>query len=304
MVRQNQGFRKDLNLEETVNEVLSLSNLGGPNLPNDLRIIQNNLRNVSIVGYVTFSDGFFSFPDNEFIFTNDDIVGVSTSVFVGSTTLVPGTEYFVCNSDGKTKFKLSTTSSTSENGINVISVSNVNPSSFNFIRKDYVLLENVVNLVEPNSLDQEFSYLGGSTPNEVFREIENNNELSEFFISQKYRSDKNFTTNDELKYEGSITINDPAGLNSSVIGLNNQNSPGVFIGTVRAFSSDNNPWTQVGTALSTSSSEVSVEELLFYDGLNVSGISTVSDTVIAATSFTHKIPIIVNGETYYLLLHT
>ena len=301
MVRQNQGFRRDLNLEETTNEVLALSNLGGPNLPNDLRIIQNNLRNISTVGYVTFSNGFFSFPDNEFVFTNDDIVGVSTSVSVGSTTLVPGTEYFVCNSNGETQFKLSST--TSSSGVSTITVTDVSPSVFNFIRNDSVILDNLVNLIEPEKLDEEFSFLSGNV-NDTFITIQDSNETAEFFITKKYKTNEDITTTDELKFEGSIQIEDPAALNANLSGLSDDNSPGVFIGTTRAFSSDNNPWTQVGTALSTSSSEVSLAELLFYDGLNISGISTISDTVVAATAFTHKIPIIVNNETYYLLLDT
>ena len=301
MVRQNQGFRRDLNLEETSNEVLALSNLGGPNLPNDLRIIQNNLRNISTIGYVTFSNGFFSFPDNEFVFTNDDIVGVNTSVSVGSTTLEPGTEYFVCNSNGETQFKLSSTVSTS--GINTISVTDVSPSVFNFIRKDFVVLDNLVNLIEPEKLDDEFAFLSDSV-NDTFALVQETNETAEFFITKKYKTNEDITTTEELKFEGSIQIEDPAGLNSNLTGLADDNSPGVFIGTTRAFSSDNNPWAQVGTALSTSSSQVSVAELLFYDGLNISGISTISDTEIAATAFTHKIPVIVNGETYYLLLDT
>ena len=396
MVRQNQGFRRDLNLEETTNEVLALSNLGGPNLPNDLRIIQNNLRNVSKIPFNNIDNGFFVFnvnkvisinsivstasaienstevevtlvqeydikspnviavsgvtgigstvyngefvttsssdnglkhkfvvqdvqysgsasggdvsgatftfkPKSEFVFTNDDIVGVSTNVSVGSTTLVPDTEYFICNSNGETQFKLSSTVSTS--GINTISITNVSPSSFNFIRKDYVLLENVINLIEPEKLDEDFAFLSDSV-NDTFTSIQDSNEIAEFFITKKYKTNEDLTTTDELKFEGSINIEDPAGLNSNLTGLADANSPGVFIGTTRAFSSDNNPWTQVGTALSTSSSEVSLAELLFYDGLNISGISTISDTVVAATAFTHKIPIIVNGETYYLLLDT
>lgn len=301
MAIPNQGFRKDLNLAETTNESVALANLGGTKLPADLRIIQNNLRNISTIGYVTFSNGFFSFPDNEFVFTNDDIVGVNTSVSVGAETLEPGTEYFVCNSNGENQFKLSSTVSTS--GINTINVTNVSPSVFNFVRKDYVLLENILNLIEPEKLDDEFAFLSDSV-NDTFSSVQESNETAEFFITKKYKTNEDITTTEELKFEGSIQIEDPAGLNSNLTGLADANSPGIFIGTTRAFSSDNNPWAQVGTALSTSSSQVSVAELLFYDGLNISGISTISDTEIAATAFTHKIPVIVNGETYYLLLDT
>ena len=83
MVKQNQGFRRDLNLSEAINEVLVLSNLGGPSLPNDLRIIQNNLRNTSTLAFSTTQSGFFYFGvDNEFVYTNGDVVGVSTIVEV------------------------------------------------------------------------------------------------------------------------------------------------------------------------------------------------------------------------------
>ena len=84
MVKQNQGFRKDLNLQENVNDTTTLSNIGGAGIANDLRVIQNNLRNISTVSYNTISNGFFYFGSkNEFIFTNNDILNVNTNVTVG-----------------------------------------------------------------------------------------------------------------------------------------------------------------------------------------------------------------------------
>ena len=124
-------------------------------------------------------------------------------------------------------------------------------------------------------------------------------------IVKKYKSNEDVsTTVDDLKYEGAIIINDPVALNSNSIGLSSSKSPGIFIGTTRAFSSDNNPWSQVGTALSTSSSSVSLANLYFANDINITGISTESATQISVTNFTHKMPIVVNGETYYLLLST
>ena len=50
--KMRQGFRQDLNFEENLNDVQALSNLGGVGIAGDLRIIQNNLRNTSSIGYV------------------------------------------------------------------------------------------------------------------------------------------------------------------------------------------------------------------------------------------------------------
>lgn len=302
MVKQNQGYRKDLNLEENPNDTLALNNLGGAGIANDLRIIQNNLRNTSSLSYDSLSDGFFSFPNNEFVYTNNDVVGVSTSVNVGSTTLTVDTEYFVCNSNGETRFKLSTTPSSS--GLSTVIVTGVGTTSFSFIRKDPVTQDNIVNYITPEIQDTEdFSYLGG-TINDTFLNVSANNELSRYFIGRKYRSDEDTNTDRDLNFEGIISINDPVRINETVSGLSTSKSPGVFIGDTRAFSSDNNPWSEVGTALSTVSVEVSIAELNFSDDIVIEGLTPTAATSVLASSFTHKLPVVINGETYYLLLRT
>lgn len=303
MVRQNQGYRKDLNLEENPNDTLALNNLAGSGIANDLRIIQNNLRNTSSLTYDSLSDGFFSFPNNEFVYTNDDVVGVSTNVNVGSTTLTTGTEYYVCNSNGETRFKLSTTPSIS--GINTINVTGVGTTEFSFIRKDIVTQANIINFIQPEIQDtEEFSYLGGNSVNTTFDNVIANNDLAKYFITQKYRTDENTTTSKDINFEGSISINDPLRLNETSSGLSSSKSPGVYIGDTRAFSSDNNPWSEVGTALSTVSVEVSVGELNFANNITIEGLTPTSATSVLATTFTHKLPVVINGETYYLLLRT
>lgn len=304
MVKQNQGFRRDLNFEEVPNESLALNNLAGTGIANDLRIIQNNLRNISTISFNSLDNGFFFFGEtNEFVFTNDDVVGVSTNVTVGSgVTLFSETDYYICSSDTETKFKLSTTPSSL--GINTVGVTTTSPTDFLFIRKDPVYQENILNFARPDISDEDFSYFGGENLNDIFISTLDANEASRFEITRKYKTTEDNTTTNEIKVEGSIIINDPAKLNSNDTGLSSSTSPGIFIGTTRAFSSDNNPWTQVGSALSTSSSLVSIGELYFADNITISGISTESATEVNATSFTHKIPVIINGETYYLLLRT
>lgn len=304
MVRQNQGYRKDLNLLETINDFQALDNLGGAGISNDLQILQNNLRNTSTLAYNSLLDGFFFFgEDSEFVYTNGDVVTVNTNVNVGTSILLAGTEYYVCESNALNQFKLSTTPPGS--GFSPITVTSVFPESFNFIRKDPVNQENLVNFIQPFIQDTTgFSYLDSSSINDTFDGVQANVESAEFLISKKYKGNADTTTTDILNYEGTVTVNDPANLNTSATNLNNPKSPGVFIGETRAFSSDNNPWNQVGTALSTSSFSVSTGEIFFSNDIVMTGISTEAAAQVAVTSYTHKLPITVNGETYFLLLRT
>ena len=306
MAKQNQGFRKDLNLEETTNETVAINNLAGAGIANDLRVIQNNLRNISTLSCDTVTNGFFSFPNNEFVFTDDDIVEISANVTIGATTLTSNTEYFICNSNTETQFKLSTTPSTI--GINTIIPNDVSvfPIQVTFIRKDAVTQDNIVNFIQPQIQDENFSYLGGTSINGTISGVLSQNETAKFFISRKYRADEDRTTSKDLNYEGTVSISDPVNLNVNSTGLSNAKSPGVYIGDTRAFSSDNNPWSEdiPTSALLTNSTEVSIGELNFADNITIEGIAATSATSVLATTFTHKLPVIINGETYYLLLRT
>jgi hypothetical protein len=308
MTKQNQGFRRDLNLQETSNETTALNNLGGAGIANDLRILQNNLRNTSTLSFNTvvgaaISSGHFYFGPTEFVFTNDDVVGVKTDITVGvGVTLYKDNTYYICNSNSENRFKLSTTPSSV--GVNTITVSSVS-SSFDFVRKDPVHKENILNLVKPNIQDEGgFNYLGGSSINSVFDGIAAANETARFFIAKKYKGNENTVSNNDINVEGSIKINDPENFNAGTAQLSDVRSPGIFIGDTRAFSSDNNPWTQVGTALSTLSSSVSIGELYFANDITIIGIGTESAASVEVTTYTHKLPVVINGETYYILLRT
>jgi hypothetical protein len=319
MTKQNQGFRRDLNLQETTNETTALNNLGGAGIAGDLRILQNNLRNTSTLPFNTvvgaaISSGYFYFGSiSEFVFTNDDVVGVRTDITVGvGVTLYKDNTYYICNSNGENRFKLSTTPSTV--GVNIITVSSIS-SSFDFVRKDPVYKENILNLVKPNIQDTEnFNYLGGASINSVFDSVAAAKETAGFFITKKYKENENTVSNNDIIVDGSIIINDPENFNAGSSQLLDVRSPGMFIGDTRAFSSDNNPWTQVGTALSTLSSSVSIGELYFANDITITGISTESNLIFsvrnnrfiapAVTTYTHKLPVTINGETYSILLST
>ena len=255
-----------------------------------------------------------------FSFTKDDVVNVSEEVKLvgsGTTILFPNTDYYVSEFDGLTKFKLSTTPSTvGFNTITVAANASLEPNNFVFIRKDPVTQDQIINFIPPDIQDDEFSYLDGGDINGAMDQTASNIESAEFFMEKKYRGDRDTTTLDPIAFEGSVVINDPANYNNTANRVLDNNpvrrSPGVYIGDTRAFSSDNNPWGRVGTALTTSAEEVSIGELAFLDGTNsmvISGIGTDISSVSAdvASSFTHKIPVKIqdangNQESYFLLL--
>ena len=409
MAISNQGYRRDLNLEETTNDTVALDNLAGAGTADDISYIQNNLRNTSNIPFNSIdSNGFFSFatdrlisasaistegdgtntvitvtltnsyllkfgdlvelsgitestslnaqysvtavsPDlktitfvkgglnytnsglslsgvsfklkvqNIFVFTDEDVVNLSENVTIGGVSLTENTNYYVVESDGVSKFKLSTTLGGS--AITITGNATASPDNFQFKRKDDVHQQQVINFIPPEVQDDaNFSY--PDDINGTFDGAQGNIETAEYFTLKKYRSDQSVTTSESIKFEGSINLHDPADYNQtgSLVkndGVTGAPAPGVYIGDTRAFSSDNNPWEETGNAdgtgkLETESEEVSIGELAFLDGNNsmvITGIDNDVSTVsgIVASSFTHKIPIQVqdgsgNKESYYLLL--
>ena len=268
------------------------------------------ITSVTGIGFSISSVDFFSF-------TKDDVINVNEEVKLSSTTVLsPNTDYYVSETDGLSKFKLSTTSSTV--GFNTVTITggaSLTPDNFIFSRQDAVHQQQIINYIQPEIQDPDFGYLAVGSINDSLDSTQAIIESAEYFMGKKYRGDRDTNVDDQIKFEGSVVINDPDNYNSTsdkVLGSSPvRRSPGVYIGDTRAFSSDNNPWDKVGTALTTSSEEVSIGELAFLDGTNsmiITGIdndvSTVSDV---ATSFTHKIPVKIqdangNQESYFLLL--
>jgi len=305
MAKQNQGYRKDLNLDETTIDTQALNNLAGAGIAADLRIIQNNLRNTSSLAYSSNSNGFFVFPESvEAIFTNDDVVSVGTTVSIGSTTLQPSIDYYICNSNGETQFKISTTSSTSAVGVSTITISGTpSPIAFDIVRKNPVHKENLRNYIMPEVQDAVGEFSWSSDLNNIFNSTAANIDTAKYFIDKKYRNLNDTTTDREIKYEGTVTSADPANLNTGTSGLADSKSPGVFIGDTRAFSSNDQPWTETGSSLQTSSSEVSVGDLTFLGDIKIEGISPVNHaSPVDVANWTHKMPVTIDGVTYYILL--
>ena len=104
-VRSNQGYRKDLNLVENPADADVWNNLYDAGIDADLKVLRNNLRNTSIVGFSSIFEGFFEFGiANDFVYTNDDKVGFSHTVTFGSTNINYGTDYYVTESNGRFRY--------------------------------------------------------------------------------------------------------------------------------------------------------------------------------------------------------
>ena len=325
---QNQGYRQDLNLQETLSDFDAWNSLYETGIGFDLAVLRNNLRNTSPIGFSSIHNDFFEFSsDGEFIFTNNDTVGFSHTVSFASTSLDYGKKYYVVNSDGRNRFKLSIRPKTHVLGVSTISEVSGDPigvtspttgpldpfpadptGTFNIVRQDPVHQNNILNFINPDRQDDQFSFLSGGL-NSIFLETTSRNEVAEFLLTKKYRNDRDTITDREVKYEGSVTVDDPDNRNNTGTGVNDiPNSPGIFIGETRAFSTDNNPWTKEtgDSAVQTESDEVSVGELFFNDEIEIVGVTTETVTPKAVGSYSagtlYKIPMVINNETYYVLL--
>ena len=431
MVRNTQGYRKDLNLSETEDDEKALDALAGSGTADNLSYLQNNLRNTSKIAYRAIdSEGFFSnnvsrilpatsittsidgnktniqiqlpnpflleisdqielsgivnkpefnrsyslgnittdlknitlinyseayggnlegidgttdtivvtlLPIDLFTYTNDDIVTVSeevtisvteNNVSIASTTLSPNKNYFVCDSDALTKFRLSNKSSVS--GIDKIDIPESNlagktvtvtPEFFNFIRKEPVHQENLVNYIQPPVQDDQYFSWIGSTINGTFDSTQQTIEIADIVSERKFKGTADTTTDDSIKLQGAVVLNDPDDFNDSATKVldPSADAPGMYIGDVRAFSSDNNPWEKSNDGnpvgiLSTQSEEISIGDLAFLDGNNIDGSFQVTgvnlldvSTAEDAKNFTHKMPVVIedengNKETFSILL--
>ena len=277
-------------------------------------------------------------PQNIFTFTNGDEITLSSDVtFTDGTTdvtLSQSKTYYVVNSNAVNEFKLSET--LDGNAISIPANATATPNNFSFIRSDAVYQEDLINFIEPEYQDQSgedfdnFSFLEDHTTiNDTFDDTRVNIDEAEYFMSKKYRGDRDMTTSDTIKFDGSLVLNDPTdNIDSNGTDLTtNPKAPGVYIGNTRAFSSDNNPWNSLGTKggsdarLETSSDEVKIGELAFLDGASsgsmviegiaddVENVSLTNGAVssLSGGNFTHKLPVTVqdelgNQETYFLLL--
>ena len=90
MAIPNQGYRIDLNLKETENTRVAIDALGGAGISDDIRLLQNNLRNTSEIGFNTVDEqGFFSFKnDKTFLFISEQFIVSAEGEGVDNSTKI------------------------------------------------------------------------------------------------------------------------------------------------------------------------------------------------------------------------
>ena len=264
--------------------------------------------------------------------------GSGTVGSLATETLVPNKDYYVCSSNARNAFKISTTPSGDSVGVSTIPIISVNSnngsftSTFGFIRKDGVTAPNLTAFIKPEVLDEDFNYLGSTGINGSFSNNVTAYEYSEFLIEKKYKTNKDILSDRDVKFEGSVRVKDPQGYNDGATALNatnpdgTPNSPGIFIGNTRAFSTDNNPWEKDVSLFSTKShsDEFTIGDLEFGGEIDASGVVTggqikikgLSAEIVDITASdsklvnklsgsnpnVYKFPMIINGETYYILV--
>lgn len=325
MTLSNQGFETALNLSESINDRQVLNNLGGGNIQQDIALFRNNKRNTSLLVWQNNINGSsitndtFIFPDDtEFIFTTSDEVQV-----IGNSlgNLDPNVKYYIVSYSIKLGsganqlgFGLSL-----QKGGDRVSIGTIQ-DNITFKRTDELTKESILNIALPLSFESPTGVSSNITPSftRSLDRIESNIDLANLIRRGKYSKNSSLISDKRILIEGTVNTADPGDFNTSAANMSSEKSPGLFIISPlsslsniirnRAYQSSEQPWeSDVATAsIKTLSSQVNIGDLQFEDGIEIESFdglgSTFGDINSTTTGFTHKIPIIVDGVQYFLLL--
>ena len=316
-----QGFVRDLNLIESDTGTLDrgiLDNLGGPNITTDLLLFDGNTKFISKIQTAHYS--------------YDSSADVITVTGEGKVAFSDGTK--ISFGDSPTEFIYEVHSS---NGIDKFRVRNslgqvVAPVG-DLRRNDTVTAENLSNLSVKRLETNPSASTGVSADDgaaDLFNEY-SSAEQGEYINSQLalyyYKRERVPLTYEDssfdqrVSFRGSVMIVDN---DATVSTQPNDTTPGLFIvdasnpgsDAVRAFSDASNPWTETGSALEMTDSNVTNSQpntlKLNPFSNNVPNFQVPSNLLVAeSNSLTSsesdpifKLPVIINGETFFLLLKT
>lgn len=239
-------------------------------------------------------------------------------------------DYFVVLSNAIDRFQIAT-SYVRGQLINPISITETVTYPLIFERLNEVTKEALINLSRPEFQDDEFDYNNNvlrRSFGENFDYLESILDAADYFRLKKYtRSEDNVFNENPIKIGGNVRTIDPDGFNSTTEKLFNTKSPGIFIIDpssnpdniirLRAFSDNTQPWEldQASGTLeyavipgrSAANQEMSIGNMVLkgnpisMDGVQNIIIESVSG-LTPPQKFTHKLPVIINGEEYNFLL--
>ncbi len=325
-----QGFVKTGNLVENTQDRSALNNLGEAPIADDISLFINNNSNESkieidaaeydrISGLVTIVNTSQELARlRSAVFTNGDPIRIE---YLDGTIIKQAC--FVRDSDGETQFGFS-------NNVEGTDDFTFRPDdNFRVVRSDKVVLENLTFLGIEQTTSSFSTGLGegGGDNNQGdgfgidgdyaanFEEIYQYLDVAKYQATRKFVSDQDVATDDNFELEGVFTIRDPGntiveeGLSVQSPGLyiTNPESPLFNIQKILAFSDTFNPWEQVNDGtydlLQTRSLSVTAGDLILNEGFDVQGVTTLNTTGnVDSNNFTHKVPINLNGVTYFLCL--
>lgn len=328
-----QGFDRKLNLIENTDDRDVLNNLGIAPIADDVSLFTNNLRNTSVL--LVTSDKVqgntitFNPLAQRFVYTN----GTKITVFDGQTVVG---EYYVGNSNNTNTFQLYINFSLTD-----VIVPPAGPN-IRYVRSDAISKSDILNLVKERSPVIELQsrsqltplvgtdVLGLNAPNpyvsirRVYSLLFDNANLTiaeymtsiesaiDEFQQKKQKSIVNkfdFSSDQKLTFGGNIIVSDPAGVNNNSVSTTS--GPGVFILDTttglakRAFSDNENVWTDAVTDLVGATREIVVGELVFANGVRINrkaSLPVITPETNLASTFTHFVKVVVNGEEYSLCL--
>ena len=314
------GFVRTLNFQESNTAVLDkgiLDNLGGINVNADILLFDGNTKFVS---KLVASD--YTVSNNVVTVTGEGKVAFADDTKISFQGAPSSFIYTVFNSNGVDKFQVK-----NANGV-------TQTPSGTLRRSDHVTQENLSNLstkrLETNGSISSGISADGDAGGDVFNQFTSNAQVAYIedkiglFQYKRSRVPRNYelsTFSVPVKFSGAINIINSVATSSTVP---SNSSPGLFIvdasnpsaTAVRAFSDASNPWSQVSNALHTDENNAQADRLFFdpagsyandtpniecvnESGAGVTLLVTQTNTVSSAT---HKLPVSVNGETFFLLL--
>jgi hypothetical protein len=299
-----QGFVRDLNFVESdtgIRDEKILNNLGGPNIKADIMLFDGNFRVISKLDGTDY--------------TVNATTKVVTVTVQGKTAFSDGTKVSVAGSP--TVFDHTITESNGIDKFKVVNAQNAAIAPSGILRRnDGVTAENLSNLSKKR-LETNPSASSGVSQDDGASDLFNEYNASEqvdyinsqlgLFYYKRSRIPLTFedsTFDTVVKFKGGVVIAD-LDATSSTQPANNTSAA-----AQRAFSDASNPWSDQTTANSISTTNANSQpNVLHLKPSNASlapRLTTTSTNIVSQSnttaSYTHKLPITINGEQFFLLV--